>query len=89
MESHPVTSRRSKLIPSEPPAPPRGLRFGLPRIGLPRFVVRLRLGLLQQSIAHLERQLAGEFASTDTAPLLREHAALVAQRDALLASLAE
>ena len=76
-----MTSRRSKLIPS---APSRGLRFGLPR-----FVLRLRLGLLQQSIAHLERQLAGEFASTDTAPLLREHAALVAQREALLAELDE
>lgn len=76
-----MTSRRSKLIPS---AAPRGLR-----LGLPRFVWRLRLGLLQQSIAHLERQLAGEFATTDTAPLLREHAALVARREALLAQLDE
>lgn len=80
-----------------PPVPPvtteRRSRLQLQarhRLGLARpagLLLRARLRLLEQRIAALERQLAGEFATTDTAPLHEELNALTARREALLQAL--
>jgi hypothetical protein len=50
---------------------------------------RLRMHALRYRIDELERLLAGEFASLETAPLLDELRALESERDALLARFSE
>ena len=50
---------------------------------VPAWYLRLRLRGACEGIERLERQLAGEFATLDTAPLHAELEALTAERDAL------
>ena len=54
------------------------------RFVAPAWYVRMRLRRTDREIVRLERLLADEFALLETAPLLQEHALLVAHRDALL-----
>ena len=49
----------------------------------PSWYLRLRLRWACEGIARIERELAGEFATLDTAPLHEELEALIAERDAL------
>lgn len=65
-----------------------GSRRGLALPGW-KWVLRLRLRWARQGIDALERQLASEFATLDTAPLHAELDALRAERDALLKRLGE
>ena len=50
---------------------------------VPVWYLRLRLRWALEGIDRVERQLAGEFATLDTAPLHAELEALLAERDAL------
>lgn len=56
---------------------------------VPAWYLRLRLRWACEGIDRLERQLAGEFATLDTAPLYAELEALSAERDALKSRLAQ
>jgi hypothetical protein len=56
---------------------------------VPALYLRLRLRWACAGIERLERQLAGEFATLDTAPLHAELEALIVERDLLNQRLAE
>lgn len=50
---------------------------------------RWRMRALRYRIAELEALLDAEFATLDTGPMIEEHRALIAERDALLKRYAE
>ena len=64
--------------------PPRGWTAFVPA-----WVLRWQLRATQASIGRLEAELGREFGLAETAPLHRELEALLAERDALQARLAE
>jgi hypothetical protein len=56
---------------------------------VPVWYLRMRLRWACESIHRLEKQLAHEFATLDTAPLHAELEALIAERDALTQRIAQ
>ena len=56
---------------------------------VPVWYLRLRLRWAREGIERIEGQLAGEFATLDTAPLHAELEALIAERDALRQRIAQ
>lgn len=70
--------------------PPKARRRGRGWGSLvPLWYLRLRLRWARDGIDRLERQLAGEFGTLETAPLHAELAALIAERDALTQRIAQ
>ena len=50
----------------------------------PQWLLRWKLRMVRASIDRIERELANEFAVTETSPMVDELAALIATRDALM-----
>lgn len=59
------------------------------RFSMRRWYLRLRLRWISHDIDKLERELAGEFATVDVAPLNEQLQALIARRAAMLERLAD